>query len=56
LTCESIYINSNNGDIKIGDIGVCAIPCYNSSKKLKVFKEQTSIRVFRALTVQAVKE
>lgn len=30
LTCESIYINSNNGDIKIGDIGVYAIPCYNS--------------------------
>jgi len=22
LTCESIYINSNNGDIKIGDIGI----------------------------------
>ena len=22
LTCESIYINSNNGEIKIGDVGV----------------------------------
>lgn len=22
LTCESIYINSNNGEIKIGDIGI----------------------------------
>ena len=22
LTCESIYINSNNGDIKIGDLGI----------------------------------
>lgn len=31
LTCESIYINSNNGDIKIGDIGIRTIPCYNNS-------------------------
>lgn len=38
LTCESIYINSNNGDIKIGDIGVYAIPCYNSSKKTNAIK------------------
>ena len=22
LTCESIYINSNNGEIKIGDVGI----------------------------------
>jgi len=34
LTCESIYINSNNGDIKIGDIGIRTIPCYNNSKPL----------------------
>jgi serine/threonine protein kinase len=32
LTCESIYINSNCGDIKIGDLGIRAIPSYNSSK------------------------
>jgi len=31
LTCESIYINSNNGDIKIGDLGIRAIPSYNNS-------------------------
>ena len=36
LTCESIYINSNNGDIKIGDIGIRAIPCYNNSKGIVV--------------------
>jgi WNK lysine deficient protein kinase len=33
LTCESIYINSNNGDIKIGDLGIRTIPCYNNSKR-----------------------
>lgn len=22
LSCESIYINSNNGDIKVGDVGI----------------------------------
>ena len=22
ITCESVYINSNNGEIKIGDIGI----------------------------------
>lgn len=33
LTCESIYINSNNGDIKIGDLGIRSIPTYNNSKK-----------------------
>jgi len=32
VTCESIYINSNNGDIKIGDLGIRAIPSYNNSK------------------------
>jgi|TARA_B110000285_G_scaffold232420_1_gene303439 WNK lysine deficient protein kinase len=30
LTCESIYINSNNGDIKIGDLGIRQIPLFNS--------------------------
>lgn len=34
LTCESIYINSNNGDIKIGDLGIRTIPCYNNSRPL----------------------
>lgn len=32
LTCESIYINSNNGDIKIGDLGIRQIPLFNSKK------------------------
>ena len=32
LTCESIYINSNNGDIKIGDIGMRQIPLYFSKQ------------------------
>lgn len=32
LTCESIYINSNNGDIKIGDVGQREIPLYNFKK------------------------
>lgn len=22
LSCESIYINSNNGEIKVGDVGI----------------------------------
>ena len=48
LTCESIYINSNNGDIKIGDIGIRAIPCYNNSK-LPTLK--MNIRVHRVLRV-----
>ena len=29
LTCESIYINSNNGDIKIGDLGIKVIKNYD---------------------------
>jgi len=32
LTCESIYINSNNGDIKIGDLGIRQIPLFNSKR------------------------
>jgi len=32
LTCESIYINSNNGDIKIGDLGIRQIPLFNSKQ------------------------
>jgi WNK lysine deficient protein kinase len=32
LTCESIYINSNNGDIKIGDVGQRDIPLFNLKK------------------------
>lgn len=32
LTFESIYINSNNGDIKIGDLGIRQIPLYNSKR------------------------
>jgi hypothetical protein len=32
LTCESIYINSNNGDIKIGDLGLRQIPLFNLKK------------------------
>jgi WNK lysine deficient protein kinase len=32
LTCESIYINSNNGDIKIGDLGIRNIPLFNSKQ------------------------
>ena len=30
LTCESIYINSNNGDIKIGDLGMRHLPLFQS--------------------------
>jgi len=26
LSCDAIYINSNNGDIKIGDLGIRQIP------------------------------
>jgi len=36
LTCESIYINSNCGDIKIGDLGIRAIPSYNTSNNYLV--------------------
>jgi len=32
LTCESIYINSNNSEIKIGDLGIRAVPSYNFRK------------------------
>lgn len=32
LTCESIYINSNNGDIKIGDLGIRKIPLFSSKQ------------------------
>ena len=32
LNCESIYINSNNGDIKIGDLGIRKIPLFNSKQ------------------------
>lgn len=35
LTCESIYINSNNGDIKIGDLGIRQIP-FQSSKRSEI--------------------
>lgn len=44
LTCECIYINSNNGDIKIGDIALRQIPLLktkiNESHQTKVVKNE----------------
>ena len=34
LTCESIYINSNNGEIKIGDVGIKHIYAENKLQEL----------------------
>lgn len=39
LTCESIYINSNNGEIKIGDIGI---------KHIYAISEQNEINTNRS--------
>lgn len=41
LTCESIYINSNNGEIKIGDIGIKHIYSITESKDHTVLTSQS---------------
>lgn len=34
LSCESIYINSNNGEIKVGDVGIKHIHTSDTSHEL----------------------
>ena len=46
ITCESVYINSNNGELKIGDIGIKKIYAHaknQEDKQIKLFfKEKPS--------------
>ena len=40
LSCESIYINSNNGEIKVGDVGIKHIHTLSKSHELGACKRQ----------------
>jgi len=50
LTCESIYINSNNGDIKVGDIGYRYISKYaqkvSEMARTKIYKKEQNQKSF----------
>mmetsp|Transcript_4078 Transcript_4078/g.2748 ORF Transcript_4078/g.2748 Transcript_4078/m.2748 type:complete len:80 (-) Transcript_4078:137-376(-) len=50
LTCESIYINSNNGDIKVGDIGYRYISKYaqkvSEMAKSRIYKKEHDKKSF----------
>ena len=42
LSCESIYINSNNGEIKVGDVGIKHIHTSIRSHELGASKQYLS--------------
>ena len=49
LSCESIYINSNNGEIKVGDVGIKHIHTSERSNELgaskQYLKERDTLKV-----------